>query len=255
MKVEKVAEKKGPIINIYLDISSKDGRSYRFKYKYEDLGIYESHYDKLTKMAFETKEASSLRYYEFNHQKYQETYGWKKYDIEREFKRQGLVIDPTSNKATKKVENLKYMDNFNGKVCSTYPNLIVVPSEMIDETILRSAKFRSRERIPVLTFSYRTSMHHEIRQTNLWRSSQCKVIFITIFFSLREYSLKNSTVRINFNLPLLITFQTHLPFYPPLGYNLTISLRKSFLLLPLSSAAKHSQSALLLYFFHLALRF
>ncbi len=98
MKIDKVAEKKGPIINIYLDIFSKDGRSYRFKYKYEDMTSYELHYEKLCKIAFETKEVSSLRYYEFNHQKYQDANGWKKYDIEREFKIQGLAIDMYSNK-------------------------------------------------------------------------------------------------------------------------------------------------------------
>lgn len=48
--------------------------------------------------------------------------------------------------------DFKYLDNTNGKICTTYPSLLVVPSRLAYDYIVRCSKFRSRERLPALTY-------------------------------------------------------------------------------------------------------
>jgi len=64
----------------------------------------------------------------------------------------------------------KYLDNSQKEYCETYPPLIVVPFGISEEYIKKCAKFRSRERLPALTFSMQINGSH----VTMWRCSQCK---------------------------------------------------------------------------------
>lgn len=44
------------------------------------------------------------------------------------------------------------------QICSTYPNVLVVPKSIDDETIICSAKFRDGGRFPVLSFRHSTGV-------------------------------------------------------------------------------------------------
>ena len=46
------------------------------------------------------------------------------------------------------------LDNKNGKVCDTYPEILLVPSRIPNDSLLRCSKFRSRNRMPALTYAY-----------------------------------------------------------------------------------------------------
>lgn len=66
----------------------------------------------------------------------------------------------------------KILDNRDWKISSTYPKMLVVPSRLSFDYILRCAKFRSRERLPVLTYA----IEYEPKKTAvLFRCSQPKV--------------------------------------------------------------------------------
>lgn len=74
--------------------------------------------------------------------------GWGIYDMELEFKRQGLELE--SNECPWRISKI----NEDYRFSSTYPNHIVVPSQISDTLLKHAAKFRSQDRIPVLTYYY-----------------------------------------------------------------------------------------------------
>jgi len=96
--------------------------------------------------------------------------GWELFSLDREFARQGLQI--YENEGDPKDFQYKILDNSNGKVCSTYPEKLIVPSRIINDFLIRSANFRSRERLPVLCFGF--SINKTSKKVGLWRCSQCK---------------------------------------------------------------------------------
>ncbi|KAI4497148.1 hypothetical protein M0802_007632 [Mischocyttarus mexicanus] len=68
--------------------------------------------------------------------------GWNFFNVQSEFQRQGVPNEEWS---------LSYL-NTNYELCDTYPKYIYVPSTCADNVLLGSAKFRSRGRLPVLTY-------------------------------------------------------------------------------------------------------
>ncbi|CDF90290.1 ZYBA0S06-05138g1_1 [Zygosaccharomyces bailii CLIB 213] len=74
--------------------------------------------------------------------------GWNLYNVEVEFKRQGLRLDSAECPWRISTINQDY------KFSPTYPSLLVVPQQISDTLLRHAAKFRSQERIPVLTYYY-----------------------------------------------------------------------------------------------------
>ncbi|CAG5076901.1 Similar to MTMR6: Myotubularin-related protein 6 (Homo sapiens) [Cotesia congregata] len=68
--------------------------------------------------------------------------GWSLFDIQNEFQRQGL---PNSE------WTLTYL-NTSYELCDTYPRYLYVPSTCTNNVLVGSAKFRSKGRLPVLTY-------------------------------------------------------------------------------------------------------
>ena len=66
----------------------------------------------------------------------------KIFELESEFARMGVP----NNEWTSTFVNLNY------DICDTYPHILFVPSAASDATIRASASFRSRGRLPVLTY-------------------------------------------------------------------------------------------------------
>ncbi|PWN33562.1 phosphatases II, partial [Meira miltonrushii] len=84
--------------------------------------------------------------------------GWRVYDFKAEFARQGIA---TRTKAW------RFCDvNAGYGFCYTYPAMMCVPSRISDSTIRYASKFRSKERIPALTYLHRGSL------ASITRSSQ-----------------------------------------------------------------------------------
>ncbi|XP_033365255.1 myotubularin-related protein 6 [Bombus vosnesenskii] len=70
--------------------------------------------------------------------------GWNFFNVQSEFQRQGVPNEEWS---------LTYL-NTNYELCDTYPKYLYVPSTCANSILIGSAKFRSRERLPVLTYLY-----------------------------------------------------------------------------------------------------
>jgi myotubularin-related protein 6/7/8 len=71
--------------------------------------------------------------------------GWARLDWDKEFERQKVT------------EHWKLSDfNFDYAYCDTYPEKLWFPSSVNRQTLIGSAKFRSRSRLPILTY-----FHHK----------------------------------------------------------------------------------------------
>lgn len=67
----------------------------------------------------------------------------------------GVALMPhTEDPVNEFWSDYKILDNRDGKICPTYPEKIVVPSRITYDCLVRCSKFRSRSRMPALTFLY-----------------------------------------------------------------------------------------------------
>jgi hypothetical protein len=86
----------------------------------------------------------------YYHPKLASTSGWKVYDVKAEFARQGV------GRRTKAWRLCDVNAGYGMSV--TYPSLFCVPSRISDSTIRYAAKFRSKERLPALSYLHRTNL-------------------------------------------------------------------------------------------------
>ncbi|KAI6246251.1 Phosphoinositide 3-phosphatase [Erysiphe necator] len=86
--------------------------------------------------------------------------GWNLYDAKNEWNRQGI-----NNNSTNKGWRISYI-NADYSFSSTYPGLLVVPASISDNTLNYAGRYRSRARIPVLTYL------HPMNNCSITRSSQ-----------------------------------------------------------------------------------
>ena len=91
--------------------------------------------------------------------------GWEIYNPLTEYKRMG--VDFSSNECPFKL----FKGNINWAMTATYPEFLVVPKIIPDEIVIECSKFRTKERIPVLTYYYHPT------GASIWRSSQPKVFY------------------------------------------------------------------------------
>ncbi|KAJ3012572.1 UNVERIFIED_CONTAM: hypothetical protein HDU68_001131, partial [Siphonaria sp. JEL0065] len=81
--------------------------------------------------------------------KFTSVVGWT-YDVEVEFRRQGLGVKTDAWRITTINKDFSF--------CSTYPRLLAVPSKISDNVLKHAGKFRSKARIPALSYIHRTNM-------------------------------------------------------------------------------------------------
>uniref|UniRef100_A0A6Q2Z0A7 phosphatidylinositol-3,5-bisphosphate 3-phosphatase n=1 Tax=Esox lucius TaxID=8010 RepID=A0A6Q2Z0A7_ESOLU len=132
----------------------KDIRNLRFAHKQMEDSLRKSIFEVLMKFAFPVSNGLPIFAFEYG-QVYPEN-GWKVYDAQAEYKRQGL---PNESWRITKV-------NDHYELCDTYPSTLVVPVNISDEELKRVAAFRAKGRIPVLSWI------HPESQATVTRCSQ-----------------------------------------------------------------------------------
>ncbi|XP_038272548.1 myotubularin isoform X1 [Dermochelys coriacea] len=136
-----------------LDITCKDMRNLRFALKQEGHSRRDI-FEILTKHAF--PQSHNLPFFAFvNEEKFAEN-GWMVYNAMSEYRRQGLPSEQW---------RVTFINEHYG-LCDTYPSLLVVPYNATDDDLKKVAAFRSRNRIPVLSWI------HPENQAVVMRSSQ-----------------------------------------------------------------------------------
>lgn len=153
-RVEKIGGVSSRGENSYcIELTCKDMRNLRFAHRQENHSR-RLVYEKIYQFAFPITNKQQMFAFEFK-----EDYGvdgWSVYDHERELRRQGV---PNDNWRISKL-NEKY------DVIDTYPSIFAVPKQATDEFLKQVAVFRSRGRIPILSWI------HPKSQATITRSSQ-----------------------------------------------------------------------------------
>ena len=138
-----------------IEIILKDQRYFTFDLK----SSYKDFMDILDTFALpqQSKYFYKNAYFRFNHTKKKyDCNGWEIYDCEKEFTRQKIDFEYTYIK----------LDNSNFSLCPSYPEKIIVP-KMDIEDIKKCANFRTKKRLPTLTYRHKNGCC-------IWRSSQTK---------------------------------------------------------------------------------
>ena len=143
--------------NYCKELTLKDGRNFIFKFT---QNAFEKFGNILEKFAFPkiTKKFFNFAFTYKNQQKAKKNI--KVYNIINEFQRQGIIFE--TNK------EFRILSNNNFEFCESYPKRIIVPYNMTDAQIKKCSEFRTKNRIPTLTYRYNKN------NCCIWRSSQTK---------------------------------------------------------------------------------
>eukprot|EP00092_Neocalanus_flemingeri_P006263 GFUD01006737.1.p1 GENE.GFUD01006737.1~~GFUD01006737.1.p1 ORF type:complete len:639 (-),score=187.44 GFUD01006737.1:255-2171(-) len=145
-RVDKVGGARTPGDNYGLEIFCKDIRNLRFALSKVDGHPRKDIFESLTANAFPLSHSGELFAYTYR-EKYPVN-GWSVYDQTEELRRLGL---PNESWAISRA-NEKY------QLCDTYPAVVGVPAMISSEELVEVAKFRSKGRIPVLSWLHPDSL-------------------------------------------------------------------------------------------------
>ncbi|KAL3880213.1 hypothetical protein ACJMK2_032470 [Sinanodonta woodiana] len=153
-RVEKIGGVSSKGENSYcLDIICKDMRNLRFAHRQENHSRRQV-FEKIQQYAFPI--TNKLPLFAFEYKEEYGVAGWSVYDPEAEFRRQGVPND--SWKISRVNEKYELID--------TYPALLGVPKSATDEELKLVSSFRTRGRLPVLSWIHPRSL------ATITRSSQ-----------------------------------------------------------------------------------
>lgn len=88
--------------------------------------------------------------------------GWLLYNAPEEYARQGLSNLQSNTHFRETTMNANFC------LCETYPKYLICPKEISDEDYRRASEFRTKQRVPTLSYFYYKS------KGSIWRSSQVK---------------------------------------------------------------------------------
>ncbi|KAJ1613028.1 myotubularin related protein 1 [Cryptosporidium canis] len=98
--------------------------------------------------------------------------GYFEFDIFKEYSRQGVPLQTDQADEGTAGLPLRFTEvNQNFELCSSYPRILVVPASISDSQLVKIAAFRSKGRIPILSWT------NPGLKCTLWRSSQPKSAF------------------------------------------------------------------------------
>ncbi|CAD8126527.1 unnamed protein product [Paramecium sonneborni] len=171
IKVERTIDKKQNDSN-QIEISSKDGRQFKYRFQREQSEDCSCLFNVINKNAFTLQKTTlfAFTYYREMQSLENDYQGWKIYNMERDFERMGIIIQQ-ENQQQQLIGLFKYLNNEGGQICATYYNRLVVPAKVDMDCIQKTAKFRSKERIPILSYAFKV----DGKIVSLWRSGQCRV--------------------------------------------------------------------------------
>lgn len=159
-RIEKVGHQSSKTVNFYgIVVNCKNGRRLRFA-NTQDKGTRKQICETIQRYAFPV--SNNMNFFAFDYKKTftEQNNGWNVYDVRQEYERMGLT---QSN-------DFRYSKiNADFKFCETYPRLLVVPKSVSDEDLRLVGEFRSKHRIPVVSW---IKYDNKTYRAALLRSSQ-----------------------------------------------------------------------------------
>uniref|UniRef100_A0A7M4FV07 phosphatidylinositol-3,5-bisphosphate 3-phosphatase n=1 Tax=Crocodylus porosus TaxID=8502 RepID=A0A7M4FV07_CROPO len=152
-RVEKIVAQSHGDNSFGIEIVCKDMRNLRLAYKQEEQSRLEI-FENLITRAFPV--SNGLPLFAFSYKEKFPVNGWQVYDPMAEYKRQGLPNESW------KISRI----NSTFELCDTYPAILVVPTSVKDDDLSKVAAFRTKGRVPVLSWI------HPESQATITRCSQ-----------------------------------------------------------------------------------
>jgi hypothetical protein len=168
--IDKISKGEQKSTYVPFTISVRDGRKLKFYIAQKNDDIFtELNNRALPKKfnIFEFPEQLNNNYKE----KYKNLNGWNIYDLKKEFMRQGLILD--DDKCPLRISEI----NKDFKYIETYPQYLIEPRNVTDETVKKAAEHRTKKRVPTLSYYFDRTMHGLESNgliSGIWRSSQSK---------------------------------------------------------------------------------
>ena len=168
---DKITKSEQKSAYIPFTISVRDGRELLFYISEKDKNILEELKSRAFLKEFDLVAFPKiLNNYWWNNSQYKPINGWKIYDLKKEFIRQGVIFDDPN--CTFRICNI----NKDFKNISTYPQDLVEPKSLSDDVILKASKYRTKGRVPTLSYYFDNKINGINSNTisGIWRSSQFK---------------------------------------------------------------------------------
>ena len=169
-KIEKTNRIQKPqTFEFFLEITMNDARVFSLIFK---AGINEN-FPHILNGFLSSKETPSFSQIAYDYNRNNPIYkkenfedGWKLYDPEKEFQRQGLSNLDYEMNTTKLFRKTSLNENY--LLCQTYPKYLLTVGGISDQNLKESSLFRTKNRLPVLSYYYYNN------RGTIWRSAQAK---------------------------------------------------------------------------------
>jgi hypothetical protein len=173
-RLEKTIDKINPHLFI-LEVFTKDNRQIRLVMANENKKLFGLLANSVNSKDINSYFQMAYKYREYHPVNYD---GWAVYDLIKEFQRQGVDFNNynsfnSGNNLNDKLSydtkfRLSFVNEKDFSMCSSYPEIIVVPAQITDDELKESASFRTKGRIPTLCYFYKEN------GASIWRSSQTR---------------------------------------------------------------------------------
>ena len=171
--IEKVTKGEQKSAYIPFTINVRDGRKLQFYISQKHEDIFTELNNRALPKKFDVFEFPQMlnKYYL---EKYKNINGWTVYDLKKEFLRQGLILDDPNCpfRISEINKEFKYID--------TYPQFLVEPRNVTDDTVKKAAEYRTKKRVPTLSYYFDCKKNgiDSDKIAGIWRSSQSKSGFL-----------------------------------------------------------------------------
>ena len=171
--IEKVIKGEQKSAYIPFTINVRDGRKLKFYISQKHEDIFTELNNRALPKKFDVFEFPQMlnKYYL---EKYKNINGWTIYDLKKEFLRQGLILDDPNCpfRISEINKEFKYID--------TYPQFLVEPRNVTDDTVKKAAEYRTKKRVPTLSYYFDCKKNgiDSDKIAGIWRSSQSKSGFL-----------------------------------------------------------------------------
>jgi myotubularin-related protein 1/2 len=155
--VSETASERSELFHV-LDVKTKDFRVLRFGFPYDCTNNVAFNELKSLRQLSETKTLDQM--FAFHHYTPIASHmdGWEIYNVEAEFRRQGVRFGDGS--CGWRISIVNVTDNFNAEetmMCPSYPQQLIVPVDVSDGQLRSLARYRARQRVPIASYIHQTN--------------------------------------------------------------------------------------------------
>jgi len=165
--IDKITKGEQKSAYVPFTISVRDGRKLKFYIAQKNDDIFNELNERALPKKFDVFGFPSLLKKDYEKKYENKLNGWNLYDFKKEFMRQGLILEDQN--CPFRISEI----NKDFKLIDTYPQYLIEPRNISDETVQKAADHRTKKRVPTLSF-YFNNENKKDTISGIWRSSQSK---------------------------------------------------------------------------------